>query len=269
MLSFSKVAYVRTNLKIDLNYLIERVLMNKMLFILTFIISALVIGACGINLNIDVEKGSGIIVTEERSVSDFDRLDLSGIGDVTLIQGDQESLKIEAEDNVIKHITSEVRNGTLYIAFDRKTIIPTESVIFTVTMNSIRGLDTKGVSNLQSESLTTDSLEVGISGTGNIQLEKLTADKLSINVSGAGNFQASGTVNSQKVSLSGAGNYEGEDLQCKTAEVTITGIGRISLWVTDNLDVTISGTGGVDYYGTPRITQQISGVGKINHKGNK
>jgi hypothetical protein len=243
--------------------------MKKTLFIITILITALVIGACGINLNIDVDKGSGNVITEERSVSGFDKLDLSGIGDVTLIQGDKEALTIEAEDNIIKHITTEVRNGTLYISFDRKAILPTKSIKFSLTMRSIRGLDTKGVSDITAASIVTDELEIGISGTGNINLEKLTADRLTVNVSGAGNFQAEGVVNSQKVSLSGAGNYEGEDLQSKTAEVTITGIGRITLWTTDNLDVTISGTGGVDYYGTPQITQQISGVGKINHKGDK
>jgi hypothetical protein len=243
--------------------------MNKPLFIITVIIAALVIGACGINVNIDVEKGSGNVVTEARSVSGFDKVDLSGIGDVTLVQGEEEGLSIEAEDNVIKHITTEVRDGTLYLGFNNKAIIPTRPVKFNLSMRTVHGLNTTGASNIKSATVNTDALEIGISGTGNIQLDKLTADKLTINVSGAGNCQVEGTVNSQKISLSGAGNYEGEDLQSKTAEVNISGIGRVTLWTTDNLDVTISGTGGVDYYGTPQITQQISGVGQINHKGNK
>ena len=243
--------------------------MNKMLFVITFLFTALVIGACGININVDLEQGSGNVVTENRDVSNFDRLDLSGIGDVTLIQGDQEALKIEAEDNVIKHITTEVHDETLFISFDRKAIIPTKPVKFFVNMRTIHSLDTKGVTNLTSGSIHTDRLEISISGTGNNELDDLICDTLSINVSGAGNFQAAGKVNDQQVTLSGAGNYEGEDLQSKNADVTISGLGRVALWATDNLNVTISGTGGVDYYGTPHISQQISGVGKINHKGDK
>jgi hypothetical protein len=242
---------------------------NRLLFTITLLISALVIGACSINLNIDVEQGSGNIVTETRSVSNFDQLDLSGIGDVVLIQGSKEALSIEAEDNVIKHITTEVRNGTLYIGYDHKTIIPTKPVKFTLTMRNIHGLNTTGVSNLQSDKVVTDQLEIGISGTGSIELISLTADQLSLNVSGAGNFTSEGEVKSQKVNLSGAGNYRGEDLKSKTADITISGLGQVSVWVTDVLDVTISGTGGVDYYGSPQINQQISGLGKINHKGNK
>jgi hypothetical protein len=243
--------------------------MNKFLFSITVLITALVLMACGLNLNLNLDKGSGKVVTESRQVSNFDRLSLSGIGDVTLIQGSEEKLEIEAEDNVIKHITTKVVDGTLEIDFDKKTIIPTEPIKFYLTMRNIRGLATSGVSNVKSESIDTDSLDVSISGTGNIELDDLKAQQMTVNVSGAGNFQAAGQVDNQNITLSGAGNYEGEDLQSKNVVVAISGIGRVTLWATDTLDVTISGTGGVDYYGTPQVSQQISGIGNINHKGDK
>ncbi len=243
--------------------------MNKLLFTITILITALVLMACGFSVDLDVDKGSGNVVTETRQVSGFDRLSLSGIGDVILVQGDEEKLENEGEDNVVQHITTRVVNGTLEIGFEKKAILPTEPIRFYLTMQDIRGLATSGVSNLTSDSIDTDRLEINISGTGNIELDDVTAEQLLINVSGAGNFQASGKVTDQQVTLSGAGNYEGGNLESKNTTVTISGIGRVALWATDNLDVTISGTGGVDYYGTPQISQQISGVGSINHKGNK
>jgi hypothetical protein len=243
--------------------------MNRFLFLLTSVAFAFVIGACGINLNINVEKGSGNVITESRQVSGFDRVSLSGIGDVTLVQGSQESLEIEAEDNLVENITTEVRDGTLYINFEEKTIIPTKAVKFHLNMIDIRGIETKGVSNLESSQIQTDILDISISGTGNINIDDLTADSLTINVSGAGSFTAAGQVQEQEVTMSGAGNYNGEDLQSSTANVTITGLGQVSIWATDNLDVTISGTGGVEYYGNPQVNQQISGLGKVEHKGDK
>jgi hypothetical protein len=243
--------------------------MNKRILLPVFILLAFLFGACGVNLNINLEQGSGKVVTENRNVSNFDRMVLNGIGDVTLVQGDKEALQIEAEDNVIPHIKTEVQNGTLLISFDRKTVIPTKPVKFNLMMRSIHGLDTKGASNIKSDQINTDRLELGISGTGNIDLQKLTADSLSILVSGAGNLTINGQINSQKITMSGAGNYNGQDLKSKTADITITGLGRAIVWVTDTLDVTISGTGGVEYYGNPQVTQQISGLGKLNHTGNK
>jgi hypothetical protein len=243
--------------------------MNKQILLPVFVLLALFFGACGLNVNISVDQGSGKVITQNREVSSFDRVVLNGIGDVTLVQGEREALQIEAEDNVIPHIKTEVQDGTLQITFDRKTIIPTKPVKFNLTMRTIHGLETKGASNLTTEKINTDRLELGISGTGNIDLHKLTADSMSINVSGAGNLTTNGQVNNQKITLSGAGNYNGEDLQSKTAEITITGLGRVVVWVSDTLNVTISGTGGVDYYGNPQVSQQISGLGKLNHAGNK
>jgi hypothetical protein len=243
--------------------------MNKKILLPVFVLLALLFGACGFNVNIDFEQGSGKVVTEDRDVSNFDKVELSGIGDVTLVQGDKESLQIEAEDNIIPHIKTEVQNGTLQISFDRKTVIPTKPVKFKLTMRDIRGLESKGASNITSDKINTDQLEASISGTGNINLHHLTADTLSLNVSGAGNLNTDGQINNQKISMSGAGNYNGQDLQSKTADITITGLGRAVVWVTDTLNVTISGTGGVDYYGSPQVTQQISGLGKLNHMGNK
>lgn len=243
--------------------------MNKRLLVIPFILLGLVMSACGFSVDVDFDQGSGVVITETRQVSNFDRVSLNGIGDLTLVQGDSESLQIEAEDNVIKNITTEVRNGTLYIGFERKTILPTKPVKFYLTMRDIHDLETKGVSNVKAESVQTDRLHIGISGTGNIEIEDLSASSLEISISGAGNFSSSGKVDQQEINLSGAGNFNGEDLQSKTAKVTITGLGKVTLWVTENLDVTISGTGGVDYYGEPQVSQQISGLGDINHRGSK
>lgn len=243
--------------------------MKKLPIVLVTLLIALVIGACRIDLDLGIDQGSGNVITETREVSNFDRIALSGIGDVTLIQGNEDSLKIEAEDNVIPYIITEVEDETLYIDFKHKAIIPRESIKFIITMREIRGLATKGVSNLEADKVETDSLDIGISGTGNVNINKLSAESLTINISGAGNFSAEGQVTDQKVSLSGAGNYDGEDLETRTTDVAISGIGQVSLWVTDQLNVTISGTGGVDYYGSPQVNQQISGLGKVDHKGNK
>ncbi len=243
--------------------------MDKRLLLPIFVLFAFFFGACGFNINVNVEQGSGKVITQDRQVSNFDKVVLSGIGDVTIVQGDHDALQIEAEDNVIPNITTDVQNGTLEISFNRKTIIPTKSIKFHVTMRTIHALETKGVSNIQADKINTDQLELGISGTGNIDIQNLTANSITVNVSGAGNLTSSGQVDSQKITLSGAGNYDGRDLKSKTADITITGLGKVTVWTTDNLDVTISGTGGVDYYGSPQVSQQISGLGRLNQKGNK
>jgi hypothetical protein len=243
--------------------------MNAKTMVVLFTLLALLTGACSFNMNLGVERGSGNVIMETRDVSGFSRLSLSGIGDVILTQGETESLEIEAEDNLIPYIKTEVRGNTLFISYERKSVVPTESITFHLSMEEIDGLETLGISNIRSDEVVTDRLDIGIRGTGNVSINQLEADTLTVNVSGAGNFDAEGEVDEQKIVLSGAGNYDGEDLQSSTTVVTISGIGRVNVWVTDKLDVTISGTGGVDYFGEPDITRNISGIGNLNHQGNK
>ncbi len=246
--------------------------MHRRIFIPIFILIAMLFGACNLsvdNVNLNVERGSGNVITQPRNVSNFDKVTLNGIGDVTVIQGSPEKLEIEAEDNILPYIQTTVENNTLMINFEKKAVIPTKPIKFRLTMPNIHSLETQGVSNITAPQIKTDQLKLGISGTGNIEIDDLIANSVTVNVGGAGNLTTNGQVDSQKVTLSGAGNYDGENLQSKSAIITITGLGRVVVWVTGTMDVTISGTGGVDYYGNPQISQQISGLGRINHKGNK
>ena len=58
------------------------------------------------------------IKSETRPVSGFDRLSVRYYGDVVLEQGDTEGLVIEADEELLPRIKSEVREGQLTIGFD-------------------------------------------------------------------------------------------------------------------------------------------------------
>ena len=53
--------------------------------------------------------GSGQVVTETREVSNFNAVEFTSFGDLTIQQGERESLTIEAEDNVLREIETVVR----------------------------------------------------------------------------------------------------------------------------------------------------------------
>ena len=65
-------------------------------------------------------EGSGNIITEERYVSGFDRLTLSGFGEVSVEQGATESLTVCTDDNIMPYVQTEVKNNTLILDFDDK-----------------------------------------------------------------------------------------------------------------------------------------------------
>jgi hypothetical protein len=210
------------------------------------------------------------VVAEEREVSGFDSVLLSGVGQVIITQGDEESLTIETDDNLMRHIESNVRNGTLELGLARNTIpIPTKSIIFRVSVDDLTGLTSSGAGSFEIEELDTDRLSVTLSGAGDIGINSLSATDLAVTISGAGNVDLAGQVERQEIELKGFGNYNARDLESQTASVRISGAGNAVVWVLDTLDVEISGAGNVEYFGSPSVTREISGAGKVTSRGDK
>jgi hypothetical protein len=225
---------------------------------------ALALTACG------VSRGSGKVATESRDVRDFDAVQLSTIGQLILTQGEKESLQIEAEDNVIPTITTQVTGGTLIIAtqgFPSQTVVPTRAVKFYVTMRAIHDLRLSGAGSVHASSIETDDLELSVSGAGSMTIGSLIANTVDVNLSGVGGIDLAGTVREQRVAISGTGSYRASRLESQTAELTITGAGGATVWVEDTLDANISGLGDVEYYGSPAVTQNVTGAGRVNSLG--
>lgn len=218
------------------------------------------------------ERGSGNVVTETRDVSDFEAIEIRYPAQVFVSQGARESLKIEAEDNLMPNLKTEVRNGRLEIFYRReggKHVNPTKSVKITIVVKDLTDVDFSSAGELFVGKLKTDSLDVSLSGAGNIDLEEIQVTSASVSMSGAGSATASGTANNLDLNISGFGDFKGKDLHTRDSHVSISGAGSATVWVDDELSAEVSGAGSVSYYGSPSVDRRISGVGSVNHAGDK
>jgi hypothetical protein len=230
------------------------------------IIGNLLITACGLG----TIQGSGDVITESRDVSGFDSVSLTGIGRVIITQGEAESLTIETDDNLMKYITSEVRDGTLELDFTENVRFdPIPSIVFRVSAKNLSAIDSVGTGTIEMGKLTTDQLEISTSGTGSIIIDELTATDLVAAAEGTGEIKLAGNVETQEITQVGTGNYDASDLESQTAAVRITGTGSVMIWVLDSLDVGINGVGEVSYFGSPNVTQSITGNGSLTSLGDK
>jgi len=216
--------------------------------------------------------GSGRIVAQTREVSDFVEVEVDYPVAVLITQGDRESLKIEAEDNVLPGLKTEVRNGRLRIFYrseDGKHVNPRKIVKVTIVVKDLKEVDFSSTGELNIQGLKTDDLNVSLDGAGNLVLEDIRLKELSVNLSGAGSMTASGEADELSLNISGFGDFKGAELHGKAAVVNISGAGSATVWVDDELTAQISGAGSVNYYGSASVTKQVSGVGSVKHLGNK
>jgi hypothetical protein len=218
------------------------------------------------------ERGSGNVVTEAREVSGFRAIEVSYPAQVLVMQGNEESLKIEAEDNLLPNLKTQVRNGTLEIFYKRengKHVNPTKTVKITIIVKDLAEVDFTSAGELTIEKLKSDNLDVSLSGAGNLDLDDIRVKGLGVNLSGAGSMTASGVADNLDLNISGFGDFKGADLHGKVARVNISGAGSATVWVDEDLTAGISGAGSISYYGSASVTKQISGVGGVNRIGNK
>lgn len=227
----------------------------------------LLISACGIG----TIRGSGNMVTEPRDVSGFDRVSLSGTGEVVITQGDEESLTVETDDNIMPYVITEVSGGTLHLALDAeraRSISPTR-LRFTVAVRDLAGLEVSGSGSATSTGIDTERLDVEVSGSGDVRIDSLTAEAVGVQISGSGDVELRGEVTGQDININGSGEYIAGDLRSQTARVAVSGSGDATVWVTESLDASVSGSGSVNYYGTPQTRVSGDDSEDINRLGDK
>jgi predicted small secreted protein len=243
-------------------------MMNKrsIVFVQFLVLAVLLITAC----NLNAVRGSGDVITETREVSNFDRIDLAGSGDVVVIQSGDESLTIETDDNLMEYIVAEVRNGTLMLGFEPGfNLISSTRLIFTVGVDDLAGVSVSGSGNVEAENIDTGRLTTTISGSGNLSIDTLNADAVTANISGSGEITLAGVATTQDITISGSGNYRAGDLQSSSAEVNVNGSGTATVWASESLSANISGSGTVSYYGQPAVSSSGGGSGEVIGLGEK
>ena len=221
--------------------------------------------------NGDIGTG-GEVTSEQRSLPPFTRLEIGGMADITLVQGDTESIRYEAAGKGEK-VTVGVQNGTLSIG-SRSTRGfwgflfggGTRSVKATITFRKLEAVDVSGAVKLRADGWKADQLAFSVSGEGTLHIDGLDVKELKIAASGTVKAELAGRATEQRIAISGAGNYRAPELTSDSARVAVSGAGKVLVNVAKTLKIAIAGAGTVEYIGDPKVTQEISGVGRVRRR---
>jgi hypothetical protein len=207
------------------------------------LLAALAVSACSI-VSDRVVVGSGVMATETRPLEGVTGVSLETVGNGRITVGNEESIVIEAESNLLPLITTRVDRGTLRIAVGpRDGILPTETIRYTITVSRVDRLV--------------------LSGAGNLDVIDLGNDELDVDLPGSGNINVSGQVERLQVDITGAGNVDTAALAADDVSVAVSGAGSATVWARATLDATVTGVGTIRYWGEPVVSEDVSGVGQI------
>lgn len=189
-------------------------------------------------------KGSGNTATDARSATGFKGVDVGGVFQVEINAQKEFSIEVEADDNLLQYIKTDVRNGVLYIETSKK-ISPTGPIRVRVNAPEIENLDVSGVANVTANDIKTS--EFGIDS------------------SGASKVKVSGEAGKLTVDVSGATKIDAESLQVGDANVDASGASNVMLSVSGELRAEASGASKVIYTGTPSsVIKSTSGGSRVS-----
>ena len=188
-------------------------------------------------------RGSGTLKTESREIGSFTEVEVSGALVVRITQGDQPSLQLQGDDNLLELVSTEVSGSRLNID-TTESVRPNLPLEVDIVMVALE--------------------ELAVSGAAEVTIVDLRSETFSFVCSGACRAQISGQTQHANILVSGAGNVNALELHADVVEVTISGAGRVSICANEQIDASVSGAGRIRYGCDPEeVNMSVDGVGEI------
>jgi len=197
-------------------------------------------------------------------VKNFHGVDITIACELYVRQGDDESLRIEADKDIFDKLQAEVRDSILYLESDKERNYKDWDVEVYLTVKSLKSIDVGGAVKLRTNgTITGEKLELNISGAADLDM-RIDVDKLMADFSGAVNAELEGRARYVVMDMSGASRVDADDLITDAFYLDFSRFGKADVYAEKVLKVDMSGMGVVKYGGNPsKVKTNSSGLGII------
>lgn len=256
----------------------------KFLHCMAIGLAGLFLGACG-PMSVNAERGSGRVTAEDRTVRGVDAVTLNTSGKLFIEKGEAESLRIEADDNLLPYLQIFVRGGELTIQRSKTANLhfsqPPRYYLTAKNLNAINifssgdveapdleadnfSITVSSSGDLRMGNLKTGLLKADLNSSGDVFMGLLTADRLEATLNSSGDLRISGgSVGKQNVSLNSSGDYGAQDLDSVETAISLNSSGDASVRVRDRLDANLNSSGDLHYRGSPSLNLNRNSSGNI------
>lgn len=227
-----------------------------MLFLFGLVFSGL------LSCNNSCERGSGKIVSEDRKVAAFTKINVSGSYKLILKQGEA-AVKVTADDNLLKRIETEVNGDELKISTKRNVCNASPMIVY-VTNPDFRAVKSSGAVDLSADGkLTLKDFDMELAGSSKVNLN-LNAANVTTATSGSSEINLTGQATQNNVTMSGNSNLNAFDFVVADYRIETSGASHCRVNVLNELSVNMSGIASVEYKGNPtKINNEHSGATSI------
>ncbi len=205
-------------------------------------------------------KGSRNVISQERNLSGFDAVEVSGGLEVILIQQSGFSLTVEADDNILDQIITEVRGKRLFLRTEG-SIINAKQMRITVGMPTLTALSASGGTLVKTQGRwETDEFQVATSGGSNVTMSTIKAGTVRMATSGGSLIKISGETDEFVLAGSGGSRIDADQLRAQNVEASSSGASSISVYAARSITANASGASSLSYDGRPEQVRVKAGM---------
>ncbi len=202
---------------------------------------------------------------EVRNLDTFSGIGISISADVYYTPGNAHEIKIEGDAKDVDDLITKVEDGFLQVKYPTSWKVKRSKLTIYITSKELEAVKISGSAKFKAEEpVTSDEMDLAMSGSGGILFKKLNADEVGVKISGSGGVELlNGVADELSVKISGSGKINAEQFEVNEFSVGISGSGSVRITVKEELEARISGSGNVYYHGDPRVNSSSSGSGKV------
>lgn len=230
----------------------------------SFLLLSMVMAA-SCNLVGDRVRGNANITTNTYDLRGFKSIDAAGGFHVMLKQDSVFGVKVQTDENLMKHLLIRVDDGELKIETrNNARLLPSEDVKVYVSMPLVKKVEISGASNITSQNklVQDEKLVIDLSGASEGTLD-VRAPAVSIDVSGASTLRITGQTRDINADASGASTILAADLKAENTNVEASGASKAHVFASISLKADASGASNISYAGNPTVKQKASGAGSV------
>lgn len=229
-------------------------------------------------------EGSGRAAEEKRTVGAFERVYVDHGIEATFEEGDAGELTVEADDNLLPLVQTQVDDGMLRVRLvgSLKTRTPIrvrgqagelrEAIVVcsaTLTAPKLDGsyvnVETSSDGQATLGEIRGDDIHISATSSGEVQAPSIVGKRLEVSVNSAGRVAAVGEVDQQQVQASSSGAYAGSELTSRVTQVEANSAGSADVRATEEVTGVASSAGQIRYFGKPaKAAVQTSSAGSAS-----
>lgn len=209
--------------------------------------------------------GSGNIISQTREMSQFKGIKNAGSIDVVVTNNENQLVKVEADDNILPYIITEVKDGLLNVHLKSHISLQNFTAIIYVSAPLLNTFMVAGSGSIISKDTLKDmeQIKLKVSGSGDINAF-VDAPQITAGISGSGTITLHGKTKNFNCSISGSGDIKCNNLLSENTTVIVSGSGTAHVFASVNLAAKVSGSGNIYYSGNPSSPEiKKSGSGSV------